>query len=102
MKTTHNLQFEVARWPIGDIKMFRVGTVEGIWDCDDKEYRIIAITNKEPGNGHLNDTFQWFEESCKRDNRSLRICELWNKRFKNHLIKKRGFTVDGEDAVKHF
>jgi hypothetical protein len=48
--------------------------------------------NDRPGNGHLEDMFEWFEHSCKRDNKALVIAEFFNERFKKHCIEKRGFT----------
>lgn len=90
--STNKLDFEVADWPYDqDYKQFRIGTIEGLWGVTPVSYDILAITNKEPGNGHLQDVFDWFEMSCKRDNKNLRILEVWNKKFMNHLIEKRGF-----------
>jgi len=92
--STHNLTFEVAPWEfdIGDrFERFRIGTCGGLWRCKDNEYQILAIDNKEKGNGHLEDVFDWFINSCKRDKKSLVILELWNRRFKKHLMEKRGF-----------
>jgi len=107
-KSEHGLDFECAPYPYSIDKAnewycFRVGTCEGLWCAKDDSYDILAITNKEQGNGHFNDVLQWFEQSCKRDNKSLRILEVWNEKFKAHLIDKRGFTDVGSDnLVKTF
>ena len=101
-QTTHNLDFEIADWRWDkDLQQFRIGTVEGLWMSTPTEYKIIAVTNREPGNGHLDDMFEWFENSCRRDGLSLRICEVWNKRFKKHLLKK-GFIKKKKDVIKHY
>lgn len=107
-KSTHNLDFEVAQWPVQfDINdewyRFRIGTCHGLWRSTKNTYDILAIDNNKIGNGHLQDVFDWFENSCKRDNRDLRLIEVWNTRFKAHLINKRGFVEIKDDVViKYF
>lgn len=94
--STHDLPFEVAPWEfdIGEgFERFRIGTCGGLWRAKDNEYQILAIDNKEKGNGHLQDVFDWFINSCKRDKKNLRILEVWNKQFRKHLIEKRGFVA---------
>lgn len=104
MITTHKLPFEVTEWPADEIlkqglKVFRVGTCNGLWRSTETDYEILVLDNNHPGNGHLEDVFEWFTNSCKRDNKSLTILEVMNKRFKNHLIQKRGFAPLGENSV---
>lgn len=60
---------------------------------------FISVINSQPGNGHLDDVFQWFESSCKRDKKALIVMELMNERFKKHLLEKRGFSDMGKDNV---
>jgi hypothetical protein len=106
--TKHHLDFEACEWEsmMGideDFTKFRIGTCEGLWRSTDKTYDILVIDNLQPGNGHLEDVFQWFEYSCKRDKKNLRVLECWNKHFKMHLIRKRGFSTEGKDnVVKHY
>lgn len=103
IQTEHNLDFEVAKWITPDFMCFRIGTCEGLWAGNDKYYDILAVTNKQPGNGHFNDVLQWFEHSCKRDKKAFRILELWNKDLKKHLLTKRGFSKLGKDnLIKYF
>jgi hypothetical protein len=104
MRTVHALDFEVAPWEsfLGvdeSFSRFRVGTCEGLWSSDRRYYRILAVNNSIPGNGHLDDVFQWFEASCVRDKKDLMIMEIMNIPFKNHLISKRGFKPFGPDNV---
>lgn len=99
-KSEHGLAFEVAPWITHEFSRFRIGTCEGLWRSTKKSYDILAITNDKIGNGHLNDVFQWFENSCKRDKKSLRVLELWNEQFKQPLINKRGFTDIGNASVE--
>jgi len=103
-ETTRKLPFEVAEDPFNMNKehpylKFRVGTCEGVYNVEDSNYNILFLSNKKKGNGHLEDVFQWFENSCKRDGNSLVIQEVWNSKFKNHLIEKRGFKKHGADHV---
>ncbi len=59
-------------------------------------YDILSIRNRCKHNGHLEDVFEWFEKSCRRDKKVFRVLEVWNKRFKRHLIEKRGFMRYGK------
>ncbi|MEK6884973.1 MAG: hypothetical protein AABY22_35405 [Nanoarchaeota archaeon] len=104
--TTHNLDFEAPESPysflFGDeTKLFRIGTCTGQWGCNKNGYYILSVINDEPGNGHLNDVFEWFEFSSKRDNKNLLVLECMNNRFYNHLISKRGFNpIDKNNVIK--
>lgn len=95
IKTKHNLDFESAPSPyniFGDNhQMFRVGTCEGQWGFIKDCLFILSVFNKEQGNGHLDDVFQWFEYSAKRQGMNLMVLECMNNNFYDHLIKKRGF-----------
>src|SRR5713101_5500899 len=99
LKTKHNLSFEAAFYFDGTVK-FRVGTVTGVYDCIGNSYNIIALANNDPGNGHLDDVFEWFEHSCRRDRKKLRVVEIWNNKFKQHLISKRGFSAAADGNVE--
>ena len=107
METLHKLLFESAEWTLGNElgindrwKLFRIGTCTGQWSgTDPKYYEILSVINSHPGNGHFADVLEWFESSCKRDKRGLLIREVWNRKFKKHLIKKRGFKEFGKDDV---
>lgn len=60
--------------------------------------------NKEPGNGHLTDVFEWFEYSCKQDKKILLVREFFNDEFYKHCIEKRGFVQvpNTKDLMKTF
>jgi hypothetical protein len=110
----HNLDFEIAPWDNIFAKeiakathdttnwmRFRVGTCEGLWTSEDDSYTILAVTNNEPGNGHFDDVLGWFEFSCARDNKLLRIREVMNEFLAVHLVLKRGFKHEqGDDYIK--
>src|ERR1044072_3060346 len=88
--TVHNLDFMVAPFEYDkEWLRFKVGTCEGLWRASVRYYDILAIDNHKPGNGHLTDVLQWFEYSCRRDGKSLRVMELWNEGFMQNLINKR-------------
>lgn len=103
--TKHKLDFECTPYKLqikGESLMvdFRVGTCHGLYTSTDKSYDIIAITNREKGNGHFEDVVEWFENSCRRDKKSLRFVEIMNDGFKTHLVNKRCFLDIGEDNVE--
>jgi hypothetical protein len=103
-KTTHNLLFEVAEHWTGT-NLFKIGTCHGQWGSTKDSYYILSVINENPGNGHLVDVFEWFENSCKRDNRNLLILECFNENFYKYLISKEGFIPldpKGENAIKIF
>lgn len=101
--TSNQQHFEVAEDHYGF--HFRVGTCTGLWGSTDDSYYILAVENHKPGNGHLNDVFEWFEFSCKRDKKNLLVLEIINPDFYIHLISKRGFiALDtyGQNCIKIF
>ncbi len=102
--TPHGLPFLVRPWHLGDDWMeYVVGTCQGLWKQEGDAYEILSFYNNKPGNGHFEDVMVWFEFSCKRDHKNLIIREVWNKRLKQHLITKRGFTVlEGNHLIKSF
>jgi hypothetical protein len=102
IKTTHGLDFEVAQHPLFGM-LFRVGTCHGLWGVDEKSYFILAVVNDNPHDGHLEDVFEWFEHSCRRDGKDLKVLEIFDQIFYRHLIEKRGFEpIDGENVVKKY
>ena len=109
IQTKHRLDFEVAPSPYNMFNdghmMFRIGTCEGQWGSTKDSYYILSVVNTEQGNGHLDDVFEWFEYSAKRDAKNLLVLECMNGRFYRHLIEKRGFVpLDkmGENCIKVF
>lgn len=65
--------------------------------------KILSVINDVPGNGHFNDVLEWFENSCKRDGRLLRVREVWNKGLLTHMLTKRGFVHEsGDNLIKQF
>lgn len=103
-KSSHNLIFEIAPFEYdSDTFRFRIGTCDGIWTVQGKSYCIIAVTNRERGNGHFEDVLEFFERSCRRDGYSLRVLEFVNQRLKRHFIEKRGFKeISGNSVEKIF
>lgn len=109
IKTTHNLDFEACLDPIQifmpGLQRFKVGTVQGQFGLCKNEIFILSITNDEPGNGHLEDVFQWFEYSCKEHKKNFLILEIMNTKFYLHCIRKRGFIpldTNGQNLIKVF
>lgn len=107
--TQHNLDFEMCPDPLQifmpGLLRFRIGTVKGQYGICKNELFILSITNDQPGNGHLEDVFQWFEFSCKEYDKNFMILEFQSHRFYLHCIRKRGFIpLDsfGQNAIKVF
>lgn len=109
-RTEHNLDFEARPWvPLIPLKLrnefieYRIGTCEGLYCTDKTSYSILTVKNSQKGNGHLNDLFQYFERSCKRDQKDLKVLEVGNVAFYKHLISKRGFiAIDKENVIKKY
>jgi hypothetical protein len=96
-KSTHNLPFlcRPYEFKIDDGNIydeFKIGTCVGLWTCSETSYDILSIINKIPGNGHIQDVLDWFENSCKRENFDLRFMEIMNEKFAEKCIKNHGFT----------
>ncbi len=108
LTTTHKLAFESGYNELTAISgafLFRVGTCHGQYGALDDSYYILSVMNKEIGNGHLDDVFEWFEYSCKREGKNLLVLECFNSRFYNHLLSKRGFIAldkGQENCIKVF
>jgi len=104
IQTKHNLDFGSRPWERGfGIQVFRIGSCEGQWMCTESAYCIISVINNNPGNGHLDDVFEWFEFACKRDGKALMVLECMNERFKAHLLQKRDFLpARDNDVIKIF
>lgn len=100
-QSTHKLEFLVAPWITEDFTRFKIGTVNGIWTSTKNTYDILGIDNDCPGNGHFDDVFEWFENSCKRDKKDFRILEVWNKRLRKHLTEKRGFVLESKKGPSY-
>lgn len=102
-KSTHNLPFLSRHWdnPFNSDgwQQFKIGTCSGQWICTDTSYDILTVINDEPGNGHFKDVLEWFEQSCVRDKKALRILEVWNKGLADHLVMKQGFVYQGEENL---
>ena len=107
-KSTHDLDLDIIDSSIlfdvhDEYDKFRIGTCQGLFRVEKFTYDILNIDNTDIGNGHLQDVFDWFEYMCKKDNKNLRMLEVWNTRFKAHLINKRGFVEIKDDVViKYF
>ena len=85
-----------------DFLCFRVGTCNGLWRATETHYEILAVINHKRGNGHFEKTMWWFEQSCKRDGKSLLLREVWNpflyyksiKHYGYKRYKKKWFTLE--------
>lgn len=112
--TTHGLDFKVWEWNPNETPLakflgvtdmdteyqgFLIGTCDGLWTSRPDAYVILAVVNEKPGNGHFEDVLEWFYHSCRRDRKHLVIEQLWNPKFRRHLMAKRGFLPLGDDDL---
>ena len=82
-------------------KQFKIGSVHGLFAKIDKQYRILAILNDNPGNGHFGDTMEWFVHLCKKNKCDLLFLELMNEDFEKHLMTKYHFEKTPQGLIKH-
>lgn len=95
--TKHRLDFMAGDPDRDEWIPYKVGTVEGRFRHVEDAVEILTIFNSEPGNGHLEDVFEWFEYAAKASGKKLRLLEVCNERFEQHLIGKRDFVpVNGK------
>jgi hypothetical protein len=96
-QTTHKLAFLAAEPEPGILggvcTRFKVGTCHGLYTVEDGAYKIVAIINDSPGNGHFTDVLEWFQNSSHRDHKDLEAVEIWNDGLRKHLVAKRGFKL---------
>ena len=93
-KSKNNLDFlhaDSLHDHLGDHSLFKIGTCHGQYGATSDSYYILTVLNDCAGNGHLDDVFEWFERSCVRDSKNLLILEIFNAKFYDHCIEKRGF-----------
>jgi len=85
-----------------DWRLFRVGTVNGIYRDGNNTYEVLAIQNDEPGNKHVEAAFAYFFTSCKRDKRDFIVRQVWNIGLAAKL-SKMGFTcINEDDYIKNY
>lgn len=75
----------------GDFKHFRVGTCRGLWRATDDAFEILAVKNEQKGNGHFAQAMEWFKRSCVRENKKLRLREVWNVWLYWQCVRKFGY-----------
>lgn len=88
-----NITFSVHHksTPLLKIYNFTVGTCSGTLSKSKNELVVYSIINKNPGNGDLIPTLNWLFDMCIDDERNLIIMDVFNERFKKHLMFKYGF-----------
>lgn len=72
---------------------YKIGTCHGIFCMSKRAFKIVAVVNDNPGNGHFTDVLEWFEYAAKLNGKALEVVEIWNDPLRQHLINKRGFTL---------
>jgi hypothetical protein len=86
------IPFESTTKPYRDDWLkFKVGTCEGLWRATPTSYEILAVKNKQKGNGHFQQVMNHFETSCRRDHKKFIVRECWNFWKLAPILKKLGF-----------
>lgn len=83
-------------------QQFNVGTVDGAWRCANGQYEILAITNANEGNGHVEYALAWFLDSCKRDKMNLVIRQVMNPGFAKKLVKLGFIYKTDNDLIYYY
>lgn len=95
-KSQHNLKVYVNPFTVAGIDagvlQFKIGTTHGIFKNFSLSVDVFTVINDNPGNGHMEDFFEFFEAHAKKTNRVFRMCEVSDQEFKNALIL-RGFKA---------
>jgi len=89
-------------YPEENWRHFRVGTCTGLYRAFNNAYEILAIENSKPGNGHVEAVLEWFYKSCRRDNYTFIIREVWNDNLRNKLIANGFILKERYDYIKTF
>lgn len=106
-KSSHKLKFRtaphvIAGAPTG-MEKFEIGTVHGLWVQSKMSIDIFACINDEPGNGHMDDVFEWFFEIARTGALAVRIVNVSSVTFRNQLIEKWKFApTDDFDTLINF
>lgn len=92
----NGLQLELQPHEHNDVSKFpryrfQVGTVTGIIQESLFSLDICLIKNKVKQNGHLEDAIHCLTELSKQGTVDLRVIDIINPKFKQHLIDKYGF-----------
>lgn len=82
---------------------YTCGTIDGIYDLNvEKAYTIVAIWNKVPHNGALDEFLSALEEVSDREKKPVRIVEFYNDRLRQHILKRKGWVlVVADGSVKY-
>lgn len=70
---------------------FRVGTCEGLWRATPDAFEILAVVNRERGNGHFAQAMKWFELSAIREKKKIRLLQTFNFKLYWQSIRKHGY-----------
>lgn len=93
-ESTHGLGFKGAPQIVSGeqtgLTKFEVGTCRGLYKITDIAVEIHAVINDEPGNGHMDDVFEWFEGIAKHGKVPLVVLGA-SPEFKIELSQKRDF-----------
>lgn len=106
-KSTHALKFRSAAHLIGGVdtgmNKFEIGTVHGLWNASTLSIDIFACINNEPGNGHLDDVFEWFFAIAKEKGLPVRVTNVSSPTFREQLIEKWKFIpTNDRDTLLRF
>lgn len=80
---------------------FQRGTVEGLIGLRPGVFVLVAIVNDRPNNGEFSPVMDELEHVARCHNLKFRVAAILNPRLRDHLLRKRGYTlIDEETAEK--
>lgn len=105
-RSTHGLKFKTMPHIIAGAftgaERFEIGTVHGIWNVSTFSVDVFACINDEPGNGHMDDVFEWFFSIATERGLPVRVTNVSSEDFRQQLIDKWLFvpTKDHDTLIR--
>lgn len=81
-------------------RQFLCGSCHGIYRCENKEFRILAVQNTKK-NDNFDRVLEWFEKSAKRDKYKIAFLEVNNPKLREKL-ERLGWAGNETKMIKSF
>lgn len=88
-------------WYFDDIKLYHWETIFGIAKIEDNKLQIIAIENKEMGNGKFLEFIEMIEQCCRETGIGFGVYEFFNPNLRT-WFSRRGYVYNVmEDSMTY-
>lgn len=77
--------------PFTDMQAWKCGTCRGFWVVEPDRLLVSAVRNDSPHNGHFAAFMRQVERFAASQKKDLLFISFMNPRFKEHLIRCRGY-----------